>query len=118
MKYIYLNYPSWTSCRNARSFLEEIGVEYEDRHIIKNGPTKDEIRTWFERGNEPIEKYFNSRGKKYKELGLKEKMPTLSLEEKFELLGSDSMLVKRPMLICEDKVLIGFKKDIWKEVIK
>ncbi len=86
--------------------------------MLKNGPTADEIREWLKWSDHPIEKFFNTRGKKYKELGLKDKMSKLTLDEKIELLGSDGMLVKRPMLISKKGVLIGFKKDVWEEHLK
>ncbi len=86
--------------------------------MIKNGPTADEIRKWVSISDYPIEMFFNSRGKKFKELGLKDKMDRLSMDEKIDLLSSDSMLVKRPMLISNKNVLIGFKKELWEEHLK
>ncbi|HEY8363827.1 MAG TPA: arsenate reductase family protein [Tissierellaceae bacterium] len=117
MKYLFLCYPKCTTCAKARKWLDENNVWYEERNIKENNPIEDEIREWVEKSNYPVKKFFNTSGQLYKNLGLKDKLESMSDEEKIKLLASDGMLVKRPLLIGEDIILVGFKEDEWEKIL-
>ena len=117
MKYLFLEYPKCGTCRNAKKWLDERKVSYEDRHIIEDNPTVEELKDWHERSGLPLKRFFNTSGMKYRELGLKDKLPEMSEEEQYELLATDGMLVKRPLVVGDDFVLIGFKEALWKETL-
>ena len=102
-------------CKKAKKYLEEHGIEFEDRHIVEENPTKEELAEWIRISGKPVKKFFNTSGMKYRELGLKDKLPQMSEEEQIELLASDGMLVKRPLLIDGEMVLTGFKEAEWPE---
>lgn len=108
---LFVQYPKCTTCRKAKKYLEEKGVSFEDRHIAENPPTKEELRTWVRKSGLDIRKWFNTSGQKYRELGIKDKLKTMSDEEILDLLASDGMLVKRPILVKGDRVTIGFKPE-------
>lgn len=110
---LFIEYPKCTTCRRAKKYLEEHGVSFEDRHIVEDNPTKEELAEWIKRSGYPVRKFFNTSGMKYRELGLKDKLDDMSDEEKIELLASDGMLVKRPLLIGEDRILVGFREKEW-----
>ena len=110
---LFIEYPKCTTCKKAKKHLETLGVEFEDRHIVEDNPTADELRGWIEKSGYPVKKFFNTSGMKYRELGLKDRLPEMTDDEKIDLLASDGMLVKRPLLIIEDKVLVGFKEKEW-----
>ena len=97
--------------------MDELGISYEDRHIIEDNPTVKELKDWHERSGLPLKRFFNTSGMKYRELGLKDKLPEMSEEEQYELLATDGMLVKRPLVVGDDFVLIGFKEALWKETL-
>ena len=119
MKVNMLWYPKCSTCRKAEAFLEEKGVEIRELRDIKlQNPSGDEIRSWKEKGNLPLKKFFNTSGMLYKEMKLKEKLPSLSEEEQLQLLASDGMLVKRPVLIGEDFVLTGFRQAEWEKALR
>lgn len=113
MNRIFLQYPKCTTCKKAKKFLEVNNVTFEDRHIVENNPTEEELKKWIERSGLEIKKFFNTSGLKYKELGLKDKLASMSDDEKIKLLASDGMLVKRPLVIEDDRVLVGFKEKEW-----
>lgn len=113
MNRIFLQYPKCTTCKKAKKFLEDNQVAFEDRHIVENNPTEEELKKWIERSGLEIKKFFNTSGLKYKELGLKDKLASMSDDEKIKLLASDGMLVKRPLVIEDDRVLVGFKEKEW-----
>lgn len=115
---LFLEYPKCSTCKKAKNWLESNGVEFEDRHIVENNPTADELKAWYEKSGFPLKKFFNTSGLKYKELGLKDKLPNMTEEEQFNLLATDGMLVKRPLVIGDDFVLIGFKEAQWAEKLK
>lgn len=115
---LFLEYPKCSTCKKAKNWLESNGVEFEDRHIVENNPTADELKAWYEKSGFPLKKFFNTSGLKYKELGLKDKLPNMTEEEQLNLLGTDGMLVKRPLVIGDDFVLIGFKEPQWAEKLK
>lgn len=112
---IFFNYSKCSTCIKARKFLENNNMTFISKDAKKDIITKEEIKKWYEISNKDIKKFFNTSGKIYKELNLKEKLDGLSLDEKFELLAKDAMLLKRPLLISNNKVLIGYKEDEWKQ---
>ncbi len=114
---LFLQYPKCTTCQRAKQWLDAVGLEYTDRHIKENPPTLEELREWHAKSGLPLRKFFNTSGLLYKSMGLKDKLPTMSEEEQLRLLSTDGMLVKRPILIDGDIVLIGFKSDAW-EILK
>lgn len=115
---LFLEYPKCSTCKKAKNWLESNGVEFEDRHVVENNPTAEELKVWYEKSGLPLKKFFNTSGLKYKELGLKDKLPNMTEEEQLNLLGTDGMLVKRPLVIGDDFVLIGFKEPQWAEKLK
>lgn len=112
---LFLEYPPCSTCKKAKKWLDDHGVSYEARHIKEQNPTASELKEWYEKSGLELKKFFNTSGMKYKELGLKDKLPNMSDEEKLELLGTDGMLVKRPLMIGNDFVLVGFKEKEWEE---
>lgn len=118
MSNLFIEYPKCTTCQKAKRWLIENNIDFEDRHIVEETPTAEELEKWIKLGNKEIKKWFNTSGLKYKELNLKEKLPNMSDKEKIELLASNGMLIKRPLLVTKDTVLIGFKQSEWEEVIK
>ena len=109
----FICYPKCTTCQKARKWLDANGVAYDERHIKDNNPTADELKAWHKQSGLPLKKFFNTSGLQYKALNLKDKLPTMSEEEQFALLASDGMLVKRPLLIGDDFMLVGFKENEW-----
>ena len=109
----FICYPKCTTCQKAKKWLDANGVAYEERHIKDEKPTLAELKTWHKQSGLPLKKFFNTSGLQYKELHLKDKLPTMSEAEQFKLLSSDGMLVKRPLLIGDGFVLVGFKEDEW-----
>ena len=109
----FICYPKCTTCQKARKWLDANGVAYDERHIKDNNPTADELKAWHKQSGLPLKKFFNTSGLQYKALNLKDKLPAMSEAEQFALLASDGMLVKRPLLIGDDFVLVGFKEDEW-----
>lgn len=112
---LFIEYPKCSTCKKAKKYLEEHGIEFEDRHIVEENPTKEELAEWIRISGKPVKKFFNTSGMKYRELGLKDKLPQMSEEKQIELLASDGMLVKRPLLIDSEMVLTGFKEAEWPE---
>lgn len=110
---LFIEYPKCTTCKRAKKYLEEKGVDFEDRHILEENPTAAELKKWIDMSGYPIKKFFNTSGMKYRELKLKDKLPEMTDEEKIQLLATDGMLVKRPLLIDSERVLIGFKEKEW-----
>ena len=117
MKNIFIEYPKCSTCKKAKKWLEENNIEYLDRNIVEEIPTMQELTKWIKNSNEDIKKWFNTSGLKYKELNLKEKLLFMSDKEKIELLASDGMLIKRPVLISDKGIFIGFKEEHWKKLI-
>ena len=114
---LFLEYPPCSTCKKARAWLESKGVSFEARHIKEENPSYEELKLWYEKSGLPLKKFFNTSGLVYKALELKEKLPGMSEEEQLRLLATDGMLVKRPLLIGDDFVLVGFKEDQWKEKV-
>ena len=113
MKNLFIEYPKCSTCQKAKKWLEVNNVKYDDRHIIENNPTEEELSKWIKLSNKEIKKWFNTSGLKYKELNLKDKLLYMSDTEKIKLLASDGMLVKRPILISDKYILVGFKEKEW-----
>lgn len=112
---LFIEYPKCTTCKKAKKWLDDNGFSYTDRHIVENNPTADEIREWHQKSGLELKKFFNTSGILYKSMNLKDKLPTMSDEEKYELLASNGMLVKRPVLVDGDRVLLGFKAEKWED---
>ncbi len=111
MKVLFIEYPKCSTCIKAKKTLLSLPIEFEDRHIVENTPSYDELKKWWKQSNQPLKNFFNTSGKLYKEMNLKEKLPTMSEDEKLHLLSQNGMLIKRPLLITDHEVIIGFKED-------
>ena len=110
---LFVEYPKCTTCQRAKKFLDDRGVSYTDRHIKEDNPTAEELRAWRQASGLPLKKFFNTSGLQYKALGLKDKLPAMSEEEQLALLATDGMLVKRPILVGDGFVLVGFREAEW-----
>lgn len=115
---IFVCYPKCTTCQKARKWLDENQIAYEFRDIKLENPTYEELSRWHQRSGLPLKKFFNTSGLLYKSMGLKDRLPGMSEEEMLKLLATDGMLVKRPLLVGEDFVLVGFKESQWAEKLK
>lgn len=116
MSVLFLEYPKCSTCKRAKAWLMENGVAFDDRHIVEDNPTAEELKAWWEKSGLPLKKFFNTSGLVYKEQNLKERLPDMSEEEQLALLATNGMLVKRPLVIGEDFVLIGFKETEWERL--
>lgn len=114
---LFLQYPPCSTCKKAKNWLDEHGISYEDRHIKENNPSYEELKLWYEKSGLPLKRFFNTSGLAYKALNLKERLPNMTEEEQLQLLASDGMLVKRPLLITEKTVLTGFKEAEWNAIV-
>ena len=114
---LFVCYPKCTTCQKAEKWLKANGVSYETRHIKDERPTRAEIAAWREKSGLPLRKFFNTSGLLYKELKLKDRLPTMSEDEQLDLLATDGMLVKRPILVGDGFVLVGFKEDAWQAAL-
>ena len=111
---LFLEYPPCSTCKKAKKWLEEQDIAYTDRHIKEQNPSYEELKTWLETSGLPVKKFFNTSGMQYRALELKDKLPHMSMEEQLQLLATDGMLVKRPIIVTDDgKVLTGFKESDW-----
>ena len=110
---LFVCYPKCTTCQRAKKFLDDRGVSYTERHIKENNPTAEELRGWCQASGLPLKKFFNTSGLLYKSLELKDKLPTMTEEDQLALLATDGMLVKRPILVADDFVLVGFREAEW-----
>lgn len=115
MNDLFLEYPTCSTCKKAKAWLEEHKINFLDRHIVEKNPNVSELKVWIERSGLPIKRFFNTSGMVYKELGLKDKLPNMTQEELYNLLATNGMLVKRPLFIGEDFVLVGFREKEWIE---
>ena len=115
---LFLEYPKCSTCKKAKSFLEENGAVFTARNIKEEKPSYDELKKWHAQSKLPLKRFFNTSGLLYKELQLKDKLPSMREEEQFLLLASDGMLVKRPLLIEKDRVLVGFRSAEWEALLK
>lgn len=114
---LFVEYPKCTTCKKAKKWLDDNKLTYTDRHIKEENPTIEELKEWHKKSGLPLKRFFNTSGNLYKELGLKDKLPTMTEEEQYELLATDGMLVKRPIIVTEEKVFTGFKEEVWKELL-
>lgn len=117
MKNIFIEYPKCSTCKKAKKWLIENNIEFIERNIVEETPNVEELNEWINKSGQEIKRWFNTSGLKYKELNLKEKLSTMSDEEKIELLASNGMLIKRPLLISDKGIFIGFKEDNWKKLL-
>ena len=115
---LFVCYPKCTTCQKAQKWLDEHGVAYTVRHIKDERPTRAELEQWHARSGLPLKRFFNTSGLQYKALGLKDRLPAMSQAEQLDLLASDGMLVRRPLLVGEDMVLVGFRQDQWEAALK
>lgn len=115
---LLLCYPKCTTCKKAQTYLDEHSVQYDYRDIKTSNPTEAELREWHQRSGLPLKKFFNTSGLQYKALQLKDKLPNMTEDEMYALLATDGMLVKRPILITDNQVLVGFKEADWSELLK
>ena len=115
---LFIQYPKCSTCQKAHNWLEGHGIAFTTRHIKEDAPTIEELKVWHERSGLPLKKFFNTSGLKYKELALKDKLPMMSDEEQLALLASDGMLIKRPILIGDDFVLVGFREKEWGVILE
>ena len=118
MKYLLLEYPKCSTCRKAKKFLDDHGISYEDRHIVERNPTAGELGKWIAASGLPVRKFFNTSGLLYKSMQLKERLPEMSGEEQIGLLATNGMLVRRPLRIGGDRVLVGFRETEWAALLK
>lgn len=112
---LVLVYRKCSTCLKALKWLDEKGVSYEERPIVEQNPTYEELKEWYQKSGLPLKKFFNTSGVLYKEMKLKDKLPGMSEEEQLQLLATDGKLVKRPLIVGEDYVLTGFKEAEWNE---
>ncbi len=117
MKCVLIEYPKCSTCKKAKKWLEEQQTVFEERNIKEQNPAKEELREWHERSGLDIKRFFNTSGMLYREMQLKDKLPEMSLEEKYELLSTDGMLVKRPILVTEKGVTTGFQPEEWEKLL-
>ena len=115
---LFIEYPTCSTCQKAAKWLAARGVSFDRRHIKEDRPTAQELKDWQRRSGLPLKKFFNTSGMAYRELQLKDKLPAMTEEEQFALLASDGMLVKRPILVTEQTVLVGFKEKEWEEALR
>ena len=114
---LFIQYPPCCTCLKAKKWLDAHGVSYTDRHIKEQKPTYEELAAWYKASGLPLKKFFNTSGLLYKSLNLKEKLPSMTEEEQLRLLATDGMLVKRPIVVTNHTVLVGFKEAQWQELL-
>lgn len=114
---LLVHYPKCSTCQKAKKWLNEKGVEFEERNIKDENPTKEEVKAWHEKSGMPLKKFFNTSGMIYREMQLKDKLPNMTEEEQYELLSTDGMLVKRPILVTDTAVVTGFREKEWEKLI-
>lgn len=115
---VFLEYPPCSTCQKAKKWLDGQKMQYADRNIKTENPTYEELKAWYARSGQPLKKFFNTSGMVYKSMGLKDRLPAMTEQEQLELLASDGMLVKRPLLVTEETVLIGFKEEAWRQALE
>lgn len=115
---LFICYPKCSTCKKAQTYLTDNGISFELRNIKEQNPSEEELRAWHKASGLPLKKFFNTSGLQYKALQLKDKLPAMTEDEQFALLASDGMLVKRPILVTDNTVLVGFKEAEWAEAIK
>ncbi len=114
---LFVNYPKCSTCKKAKAFLDNRAINYEDRNIKEENPTEDELRGWIEKSGLDVKRFFNTSGLLYRSMGLKDKLDSMDDAQKIKLLATDGMLVKRPILVTDSTVLVGFKEKEWENVL-
>lgn len=114
---LFVYYPPCSTCQKAKAWLDEHGLNYEERHIKENNPTCDELKAWWGMSGLPLKRFFNTSGLLYKSMQLKDRLPSMTEEEQLQLLSTDGILVKRPIVIDGDKVLVGFRPAEWEKAL-
>ncbi len=118
MSLLFVEYPKCTTCQKAKKWLVDNKVDFDDRHIVENNPNEKELKDWIKKSGLDIKKWFNTTGMKYRELNLKDKLESMSDDEKIKILASDGMLVKRPVVVTKDWACPGFKEKDWNDNLK
>ena len=116
MSILYLEYPKCSTCQKAKKWLETNNINFEQRDIVKQNPTKEELKLWHEKSGMPLKRFFNTSGLVYKELHLKDKLKDMTEEEQYALLATNGMLIKRPIIVAENIILTGFKEAEWEKL--
>ena len=117
MEILFVEYPKCSTCQKAKKWLQEQGVSFTSRHIKEQNPTKEELKEWHQKSGLDIKRFFNTSGMIYREMKLKDRLPAMSLEEKYSLLSTDGMLVKRPILVTEQEIAAGFRPEEWEKLL-
>ncbi len=112
---LFLEYPKCSTCKKAKKWLDDNNIEYTDRHIVEDNPTYEELKEWSNKSGLPLKRFFNTSGMIYRDMELKDKLPTMSEEEQLKLLATNGMLVKRPLVIKDNDILVGFKESEWSD---
>lgn len=112
---LFIEYPKCSTCQKAKKWLDAHNITYTDRHIAEDNPSYDELKEWYEKSGLPLKKFFNTSGMIYKEMQLKDKLPAMSNEEQLQLLATNGMLMKRPLIVDGDTIMTGFKEAEWEE---
>lgn len=115
---LYICYPKCTTCKRAKAWLDEHDIKYEERNIAEQNPTYDELKEWYNISGLPLKRFFNTSGVLYKSMQLKDKLPNMSEDEQLRLLATDGMLVKRPIIVDGETVLVGFRENEWQTLLK
>ncbi|MDO4400143.1 MAG: arsenate reductase family protein [Coriobacteriia bacterium] len=115
---LFIEYPKCSTCKKAKKWLDDRGVSYEDRHIVEDNPSADELRGWQQASGLPVRRFFNTSGMLYREMRLKDKLPEMTDDEMFALLATNGMLVKRPLVVNGDTVLVGFREKEWEAALQ
>lgn len=113
---LFIEYPKCSTCKKAKKWLDDHNITYTDRHIVEENPTYDELREWYIRSGLPLKKFFNTSGMLYKEQKLKDRLPEMSEDEQLQLLATNGMIVKRPLVVKDDCILVGFKEAEWEQL--
>lgn len=114
---LFVEYPKCSTCKKAKAWLDGNNIEFDSRHIVEDNPTVDELRLWHKMSDLPLRRLFNTSGMLYRELNLKDKLPNMTEDEMYDLLASNGMLVKRPLLVLDDTVLVGFREKEWAQLL-
>lgn len=114
---LFIHYPKCSTCQKAKKWLETHHIAYTERHIVEDRPAYEELKQWYEKSGLPLKRFFNTSGMLYRQMQLKEKLPTMNEDEQLQLLATDGMLVKRPLIIDGNRVLTGFKEAEWAELL-
>ncbi|HCJ07525.1 MAG TPA: ArsC family transcriptional regulator [Lachnospiraceae bacterium] len=114
---LFIEYPKCSTCKKAKKWLDDHDITYMDRHIVEDNPTYDELKEWYIRSGLPLKKFFNTSGMLYKEQKLKDRLSEMSEDEQLHLLATNGMLVKRPIVVTDDGILVGFKEAEWEDLL-